>query len=221
MSLLPLVLFLMAVEWLVVAKKWKKLRPITKPAPMIAMIIWFSMVGHWQGALFYFGLGLVFSLLGDILLLLSYRYFIFGLIAFSLAHIFYIVGFNVTLPNFSIPFWILLTVVIMIGFVNFKPILNGLRKDRHKKRLISPVVFYAILISAMLLSALLNITRPEWGLRDTLCTSFGAGLFYISDSLLARERFVRTSKYGAVMVMVTYLTGQLLMALGVLIHNVL
>lgn len=221
MSLLPLVIILMAVEWLVVAKKWKKLRPVTKPAPMIAMIIWFSIVGRWQGALFYFGLGLVFSLLGDILLLLSYRYFIFGLIAFSLAHIFYIVGFNVTVPGIGIQFWIFLVLVIFIGFINFRPILKGLRKDRYQGRLIPPVVFYAILISVMLISALLNITRPEWGLRDILCTCFGAGLFYISDSLLARERFVRASKYGAVMVMITYLTGQLLMALGVLIHYVL
>lgn len=221
MRLLILVIFLMALEWLVVAMKWKKLRPITKPAPMIAMIIWFTIVSHWQGAQLYFGLGLVFSLLGDVLLLLSYRYFIFGLIAFSLAHIFYIVGFNVTLPNLGIPFWILLAVVTIIGVVNFKTILNGLRKDRYQRKLIPPVVFYAILISVMLLSALLNITRPEWGLWDTLCSCLGAGLFYISDTLLARERFVRTSKYGAVMVMVTYLTGQLLMALGVLIHYVL
>lgn len=218
MSLLGIVIFLMILEWVVVAKKWKRLRVITKPAPMIAMILWFSLVGGWQVPLFYFGMGLVFSMLGDILLLLSFRYFVFGLLAFSFAHFFYIVGFNVTLPEFGMAFWVLLAGVLIIGITNFRPILNAMRKDRYQRRLITPVVFYGILISLMLFSAFLNIARPGWGLWDGLSSCLGAGLFYVSDSLLARERFIRSSKLGPVLIMVTYLLGQLLITAGVLIH---
>jgi uncharacterized membrane protein YhhN len=220
MNLLGVIVLLMVVEWVVVAKKWKKLRVITKPAPMIAMIIWFNLMGKWQGPLFYFGMGLVFSLLGDILLLLSFRYFIFGLVAFSLAHFFYIVGFNVILPEFGVIFWILLAAVILAAFSNFRPILNAMRKDRYQRRLTVPLLFYAIIISLMLFSALLNTTRPGWGLQDGLLTCLGAILFYISDSLLARERFIRSTKFGGLLVMVSYLLGQLFIALGVLNHYI-
>ena len=44
----------------------------------------------------WFGIALVLSLLGDIFLLFPFRLFIAGLVAFSLAQIFYIIGLNST-----------------------------------------------------------------------------------------------------------------------------
>ena len=68
----------------------------------------------------------------------------------------------------------------------------------HKKML-GPVIGYSLVISAMLVSAF--GTADGWAVA-------GAGLFYVSDTTLAFNRFVRPSKVLSVTVMVTYHLGQ-------------
>ena len=64
-----------------------------------------------------FGLGIFFSLAGDVFLMVSYarfsdRWFLPGLAAFLFAHVSYIVGLNTPLPNVS-PVWSLGLAVVL------------------------------------------------------------------------------------------------------------
>jgi uncharacterized membrane protein YhhN len=82
---------------------------------MITLFLWLWTSAGLSGALLWFGVGIIFSLAGDILLMLSLdRFFIFGLIAFLLAHAAYVVGFNIPLPGLSL--WgIVFAVMVSLG----------------------------------------------------------------------------------------------------------
>ena len=79
-------------DWASTWKGWKVRLYIAKPATLIFLILWTLQISGWQGHMLWFGLGLCFSLLGDIALLLSPRFFMVGLGSFLLAHIAYLVG---------------------------------------------------------------------------------------------------------------------------------
>jgi hypothetical protein len=42
---------LAAADWVAVAARWRKARRITKPGTMLALLVWFTLVGHWRGVL--------------------------------------------------------------------------------------------------------------------------------------------------------------------------
>ena len=103
-----MLLFLVAVvDWVAVAKNWKKLEYIAKPAAMLGLLGLLLLVGRFSSLpLICFGLGIFFSMAGDIFLMISYarfsdRWFLPGLAAFLFAHVSYIVGLNTPLPNVS------------------------------------------------------------------------------------------------------------------------
>src|SRR5258708_28856065 len=89
-------------DWCAVARDAKGLESVFKPATLlgvIAVTVVILQTPHdvWQAQ--WFLVGFVFSLLGDIFLMLpSSRGFIFGLGAFLLAHLCYIVGLNPGAP---------------------------------------------------------------------------------------------------------------------------
>jgi len=208
----------MGLEWFVVATRRTRWRIVTKPAPMVSLILWFTLVGKWQGDLVWFGMALVFSLLGDIFLLFPFRFFLPGLIAFSLAHIFYITGFNLSAVEMTTGIWLIFITILFGAFFDFSPIVRRVSIQPSRYKLLPPVIFYAAIISIMLLSAWLTLARPSWDGSAVILVILGASLFFISDSLLAREKFIRPSKVGGLTVMVTYLLAQLLITSGVLIH---
>ena len=55
------------IDWLAVAKKWRPLECIAKPAVIIALLAWLWSIGGVDEHLKWFALGLIFSLAGDIL----------------------------------------------------------------------------------------------------------------------------------------------------------
>ena len=87
---------------------------------MIALILWFSLAGSWQGNLAWFGAGLVFSLLGDIFLLFPFRLFIAGLVAFSLAQVAYIIGLSVNRGSVDLSAFLILILVIVTAIPGFQ-----------------------------------------------------------------------------------------------------
>jgi len=141
--------------------------------------------------------GLVLSVLGDALLLSPRRpAFLGGLVAFLLAHVAYAVAFaGVSRPLLGVA----LLVAAVTGAVLrwLWPGLGGMR---------APVVAYCVVISAMLWLAL-GVARPE--------VRFGALLFYLSDLLVARDRFVRPGFANRLVGLPLYYAGQLLLALAV------
>ena len=70
------------------------LRMVTKPIPVLVLAYWVSTLrvkGPYQLAIL---IGLLLSALGDILLEMSDTTFLFGLVAFLLGHVAYIVAFT-------------------------------------------------------------------------------------------------------------------------------
>src|ERR1035437_5377631 len=94
-TILLVLTFILAVfDWVATEKNWHKVRLFSKPATLMALIAWFSAAAGWNGANLWFGLALVFSLLGDVNLMFPDRLFLPALLSFMLAHVFYIAGFN-------------------------------------------------------------------------------------------------------------------------------
>ncbi len=213
--LIGIALVIAAINWLAVAKNWVKIKYITKPAVHLALICWLILNGGFQGQLIYFVIGLIFSLAGDIFLMLPNEKFIAGLVSFLFAHIAFILGFSSVIPKFSAAGLILLILVGLNAFELFRQISNGLR-SRGQEYFITPVLIYTIVISLMLVSALLTMVGPnsEWNPFPSLMVSFGALLFVLSDTLLAWNKFVNPIKYGNIFVIVTYHLSLITITLG-------
>ncbi len=212
-----LALLLMAVDWVATGLKARRLRLFTKPGALLLLILWFSVQGSWQGRLVWFGLGLVFSLLGDIFLLRPDRAFLLGLVAFLVGHLFYIVGFNSSPFRWNALFLLPLAAVMLIGFLIGRHILRGLRRGVTYSRMKAPILGYMTVISLMLLSALACFYRPGWPFLAAVLSSAGALSFLLSDSILASDRFVRQRWWAGASLMVFYHLGQVLIAGGALL----
>jgi len=221
---LIIVLAIAVVDWVAVAKGWKKVEYLAKPLTLVALFLVFALVGRFSSLpLIFFGAGILLSLAGDILLMISFNrfsdnWFLIGLVAFLLAHVSYIVGFNLPLPNIS-PVWsvgMALVLAVSAGRL-MKRIVTGLN-SKGLKRLAGPVVLYGTVITVMLLSALLTFIRVEWSTTASLLVVVGAFLFYLSDIILAWNKFVTPIKNGRVANMITYHIGQIALITGVLIQ---
>lgn len=149
--------------------------------------------------------GLLFSLLGDILLMLPGDRFLAGLVAFLMAHLFYILGFG--LDQGTLVLWPILPVYGLVGLAGW------ILKDGFGKMKL-PALAYMGVISAMVWLAWSRwLTGSQ---LDHLLAFCGAGLFMISDLILAVNRFKVDFKAARALDLVTYYAGQCLIALSVI-----
>jgi len=203
-------------EALALSKNWLRLEYIAKPAVMLILFFWlFTSVGL-NGALLWFGLGILLSLLGDILLMISLnRFFLFGLIAFLLAHIAYIIGFNIPLPEFS-AWGLVFAVMISLGGTRIiRRIVAALASNRQSAMRM-PILVYSLVISLMLLSAMMKLSDLTWDANAAALVSVGALLFYISDIILAWNKFVAPIQQGRIYNIAAYHLGQIALIAGVI-----
>ena len=154
----------------------------------------------------WFTLGAVFCLAGDVFLMLPWDMFIFGLLAFLLGHICYIIGLNNIAPYINLWGGCL---IILLGylFVVALPEISQRPERKGKIGLKVPVLIYSLVISLMVYSALMTWTRPGWSMVSAIFVSVGAVLFYASDSMLAWDRFLKPLSHARLWVMVTYHLG--------------
>lgn len=206
-----------ALDWVGSWRGWHSVRMITKPLTLVLLILWFSQVGSWKGFLLWFGLGLIFSLIGDVLLHLPARFFLAGVGAFFLAHLAYIAGFLQPYPLLDGRMLLFILPVGAIFLLLSKSIRSGLRRCGETAMII-PVTIYALILSIMLVAALSTLLHPAWSMLPAMIVSLGAGLFFLSDSVLAYCRFVRNQPHSDFIVMITYHLGQILISAGVLIQ---
>jgi len=204
-------------DWVAVVRQWKALELIAKPAVMLALLAWLWSVSSFSGFLTWFAVGLAFSMAGDVFLVLPKEQFIAGLVAFLLAQIAYLIGFNATPPPINLASIAIAVLVGLAAVRIYRAIAVGLTASGHGS-LKMPVLVYSAAISLMLLSALLTLVRSEWAAGPAWLVSIGATLFFISDSLLAWNKFVRTLRIGRLPVIVTYHLGQGLIVLGAVMH---
>ncbi|MBN8657978.1 MAG: lysoplasmalogenase [Anaerolineae bacterium] len=202
-------------EALALQKNWFKLEIVAKPAVMLCLFFWLLLTVGLEGALFWFGLGILLSLVGDVLLMISLdRLFLMGLGAFLLAHIFYVIGFNIPLPALSA--WSVI-LVVLIGWGGSKVIRRILVSvdEKGQGRMRLPIILYSMVISVMLLSAMIKLNDLTWTASAALLVSLGAFLFYLSDIILAWNKFVTPIPHGRIYNIAAYHLGQILLIAGV------
>ena len=222
-ALIGLTLVVAATDWWAVATDRRSVEYVLKPLTMVVLIgaaVSLSDPAS-EAARWWMVAGLVCSLAGDVFLMLSDRWFIAGLAAFLLAHVAYIVGFNLPLPVVS-PLWSVgLAIVLALSAARvLRRIVAGLR-EKGLQRLAGPVMLYGTVITVMLLSAMLTLFRPDWPSTAAAgLVALGAFLFFFSDIILAWNKFVAPIKNGRVMNMVAYHLGQIALIAGVYIQFV-
>ena len=161
---------------------------------------------------------LLFSWIGDCILLFASKgelYFIFGLVAFLIAHILFIVLFNKQKsahnPVKSPLFWIGFIGVIayLISMLSLLlPTLGDLK---------IPVSIYALTISVMLVAALKGAIR--WEKKSKYLVLSGSVFFVVSDSILAIDKFYSPIESASYSIMITYLIAQFYITKGILELN--
>ncbi len=211
-------------DWVAVAKGWRMIETLAKPATMVLLFGYLVQAGNQPSLpLICFGVGLIFSLLGDICILGSRggfpnRWFLPGLAAFLLAHVAYIIGLNTLLGN-SLSIWAI-GIGILLALTTarvLKRVISGIR-EKGFQRLLVPVVTYAMVITIMLLSAFLTIYRVEWKAAAAGLVTLGAALFYFSDLILAWNMFVKPIRNGRLINMIAYHLGQIALITGAVIQ---
>jgi uncharacterized membrane protein YhhN len=155
-------------------------------------------------------LALFFSWCGDVLLMfdgMNALFFIFGLSAFLLAHIFYIMFFHFVRIREKIAGngWFLLFLLIYYSILIKK-------LSPYLGELTIPVRVYGLVISIMLLMAMhmtsLRVKKAGWSMLA------GAALFVLSDSVLAINKFYQPFEAAGLVIMLTYGAAQFFIVKG-------
>lgn len=185
---------------------------ITKPSLLIALIFYFytQSKGLRPKTRIVTLLALIFSLLGDILLMFvdqSPDYFILGLMSFLLAHICYCLVFLIS-RNPKTNFAGATAVLCSYAFGLFYLLKDGLGN------LLIPVLIYMVVILMMVMTAFLR--QKKVPTKSFILVFIGALLFVISDSILALNKFYMPLKFSGMSIMLSYALAQYLIVLGII-----
>lgn len=171
---------------------------LVKPLPVLALLGWLhdAPSGDYRRWII---IGLLFSVLGDILLAWPMDLFVFGLGAFLVAHLAYLKAYLSDCRRLA-PLPLLLALAIGVALLSVL-IAHGLGP------LLVPVIVYALTISAMLWRALarLGTAVPK---RSAALAALGALSFAFSDSLIGLSRFVGAFDAAPYLIIVFYWLGQ-------------
>lgn len=163
-------------------------------------------------------IALTLSWIGDIILLFAEKgeiYFIAGLIAFLLSHIFYIVLFNKQTIVFTIKdklVFLLGIILILTYLITMMSVLLPSLGD-----LTIPVLVYAFTLSIMLFCGFKGFLN--WQKPGNIIILIGAVFFVTSDSFLAFDKFYFPFPNSSFLIMFTYVVAQYLITLGILKLN--
>lgn len=192
------------------------LRFFSKPLILLGLIIYFFQITRPIAATFLTKSilsALIFSWIGDILLLWPHL-FIYGLGAFLMAQVCYIIGFKLAQSgsnrldqvNFIKIFFFNLPIYLAAAFTFYliNPNLGSMK---------IPVIIYIIVIVSMVATA-----RERF--KKCNSASFwqvfiGAVFFFISDGAIAISRFFFDFPDSGIIIMGTYVVAQLLIVMGI------
>lgn len=199
-GLFTVVVVVAAVDWWAVARDRRRLELLAKPLTLVALIIATGiLLGVEEPAHRWLLVGLLLSLAGDALLLSHHpTAFVTGLAAFLGAHLAYIVAFLLAGTGGPGAVAGLAVVAVLVATLG-RRILAAVRQT--EPAMTGPVAAYVVAISGMVVAAL---GRGSW------TAAVGALLFYLSDALIAWNRFVRPIRRGRLAIMTTYHAGQML-----------
>lgn len=154
--------------------------------------------------------GLSLCLVGDICLALKSKPAAFraGLVAFLLGHLAYIIAF----ARFTKPDWWLSPVVLIAGAIAWlvwfwlRPYLGNMKKA---------VAAYIAIISLMAVAAVILQKNPMIGDLGSRLILIGALMFYGSDLLVARHRFVAPQLVNRLIGLPLYYAAQFCLAASI------
>lgn len=199
-----------------VAKKKKYIVYVFKPLTLLLLIwiAWQLKRGPHSATLrTWFLPALLFSFLGDVFLMFAGNIsFLLGLVSFFAAHVCYIIGLNPTLPPPGT--WFIFVLMVVLFAVVYPKIRRGLL-EKGESPLQIPTAIYAMILSAMLGSAWATLIRPEWMASARVVLIAGGSLFYLSDFLLAWNRFVTYTHTRDILVIVTYHLAQIFLTASI------
>jgi uncharacterized membrane protein YhhN len=151
--------------------------------------------------------GLILSLGGDVALMFeSDRAFLIGLVLFLLAHVAYTVVFTLFAgfhPGDLVSGAVLLALAAA-AYLYLRPGLGTIK---------GPVSAYILIISLMVNRAISTFFSPDFTTTGAWLVALGATFFWISDLMLAVNRFRRPFEYHRLS-LAFYYGGQLLIALS-------
>ena len=153
--------------------------------------------------------GMIFCLGGDVFLALpGKKMFLSGLVSFLLGHVFYTAAFFNTA---GINQWSYagLGISALAGaavFLWLRPHLGSMK---------IPVIFYILVISAMVVGAWSVVGADELKPAGRMAAFVGALSFYVSDIFVARQRFLKAEFVNRLIGLPLYYGGQFLLAFSI------
>jgi uncharacterized membrane protein YhhN len=202
---------------LITAFNQEEIARVVKPIllPILLIAVYFSESFSTKKILV---TALIFSWIGDVILLFADKgeiYFILGLVAFLISHLFYIVLFNKQTSSKSISNKLSFGAGIGLILIYFSMMIGTLGPKLGPLTL--PVVIYAVVISTMLYFALKG--SYQWNAIPYHAVLVGAVFFISSDSILAFNKFYQPIPQASFLIMITYLLAQYSIVWGILNLN--
>ena len=192
-----------------------------KPLMMLVLSSWFYFNSRRVGDRFTLLVqaGLLFSLMGDVALMLQHRdefNFLIGLSAFLIAQLCYAMAFLHNIVEAGQARGVLISTLIAVSLLTYGYFFASTILPAVEETITIPVTIYAIAITVMGVTASFRLGRTF--LRSFLFTMAGALCFILSDSLLATNRFLNPMDHAKWSVLLTYATAQVLIISGALMH---
>lgn len=206
--LLSAIIFISGVSYLLaITFKSPFWRYCLKPGTMLFIILLASM-GLKEPNLYVISIivGLLFSVCGDIFLMLPSNKFLHGLASFLIAHICYIIAFTNGLENFTFQ-WNIMLPIFLFGIFYYRFLYPSL-KETGSLPLQMGVMMYIAVICFMFTQSY------STGSQLAIIGSFS---FLISDAILAYNQFYKPFQTAHHYVMITYYLAQYLIALSLLL----
>lgn len=183
---------------------WK---PLSTVLVIAVALLSFGQPTVCTGFTLWIATGLVLSLGGDVALMFkTNRWFLIGLVLFLLAHVVYSTGFSVYNgfhPQDLISGAVLLVVAVAV-FVYLRPGLGSMQ---------GPVIFYIVVICFMVNRAISTFFGDAFSSTQAWLLTIGATLFWLSDLVLAVNRFHHPFELNRLSLYLYY-GGQVLIALS-------
>jgi uncharacterized membrane protein YhhN len=194
------------------------LHQVCKPLIMTTLGVYYFYHAEFRSTVVW--LAIFFSLAGDILLMFETgqpNFFILGLSAFLIAHVFYILAYRqhqdesaenslkgIQQIRFSFPIVLAGTGLIVVLYPSLGP-------------LKIPVVVYALVLIVMVLNSVFRHGRTSS--ESFWLVLMGSILFMLSDSLLAINKFFKPVTAAGFWIMGTYIVAQFLIIAGLVKHS--
>ncbi|KAL7711740.1 YhhN family protein [Entamoeba marina] len=197
--------------WVSYVKKITTMKVITKPSFCLILIVYLLMETEWNKQIIAFSIGLFFSFLGDLLLLMSgLQWFACGLMAFLVTHICNCYTYYTTLNSGLI---LAGYILLPIGSLTSVPLMQNSKVQNSKVFYIGcSCGFFAYL-------TLGSESGSNWNTLAAILTAVGYSFFICSDAVLAWDVFVDKTMASTMVIITTYHIAQVLLVFGLIVNQ--